>query len=350
MSDDDIKTAIKARTAGEAAKRDTAGLEKKHGIMKRHSLGYLYGFLAALLYALISIVAKHLITGGSHPVQITFFQYVFTVSILGIWILLRKPDKLRCSIQKIGCFALLGIFGGGSTNLLFYSALKYLDAGIASMLLFLHPVFITVFFAVTKIKALKPVNYFCVIIAASGAAVVLDVFSGTMSFSAVGVLFGMLSGGTYAFYNIYADLKLKEEEPNVINFYACIAAMFLTMAMLAFSGIGFKVEVSTLPSIFFLAVFSGVLPAYCFFKALQYIGSEKVSVISSVELPLTLTLAFLFLKEHMKPFQLFGIILIVLATVVLHRNEGGGGADTIADTDTEHSFFENWKGGGTNDN
>jgi len=314
-------------------KEDSAG-----GAIKQYTFGYLYGFLAALLYALVSVVAKHLITGGNHPVQITFFQYVFTVSILGTWILLRKPDGLRCSIQKIGCFALLGIFGGGSTNLLFYSALQYLNAGIASMLLFLHPVLITIFFAVTRIKVLKPVNYFCVMIAASGAAIVLDVFSDTINFSAAGILFGILSGGTYAFYNIFADLKLKEEDPNVINFYACVAAMLLTMAILAFSGIGFQVEMNTLPSIFFLAVFSGVLPAYCFFKALQYIGSEKVSVISSVELPLTLVLAFLLLKESMKPFQIFGIALIVLATVVLHRNEGEG-------AEAEPALISDLKGG-----
>lgn len=290
--------------------------------IKNHTIGYLYAFLAALLYALVSIVAKHLISGGIHPVQATFYQYVFTVAILGLWILLRKPAGFRCSLRKIGYFALLGIFGGGSTNLLFYSALQYLDAGIASMLLFLHPVFITVFFAVTKIKALKPVNYFCVAIAACGAAIVLDIFTGSLLFSAAGIIFGILSGTTYAFYNIFADLKLKEDEPNVINFYACTSAMILTMLMLAFSGIGFEVKATALPSIFFLSVFSGVLPAYCFFKALQYIGSEKVSVISSVELPLTLILAFIVLKEQMKPFQLFGILLIVAATAVLHRNEG----------------------------
>lgn len=290
--------------------------------MKHHTYGYLYALLAAFLYALVAIIAKHLISGGTHPFQVTFYQYVFTVLILAAWLLIRNPSSLRCSAKQIGSFALLGVVGGGCTNLLLYSALQYLDAGIGSMLLFLHPVFITVFFAVTRLKPIKWINYFCVLIAVCGAAIVLDIFSDTLSFSAAGVVFGILSAVTYAFYNIFADLKLKAEEPNVINFYACTASLFLTMGMLLIKGVGFSVEPAALPPIFFLAAFSGVLPAYCFFKALQYIGSEKVSVVSSVELPLTLIMAFTVLKEHMKPFQLFGVLLIVAATVLLHRSEG----------------------------
>ncbi|HVI39314.1 MAG TPA: DMT family transporter, partial [Anaerovoracaceae bacterium] len=249
--------------------------------MRQHTYGYLYAILAAFLYAMVAVVAKNLVTGGTHPLQITFYQYLFTISILGTWLLIRKPSALRCDVKRICSFALLGIIGGAGTNLLFYSALQYLDAGISSMLLFLHPVFITVFFAVTKIKTMKPINYFSVLIAACGAAIVLDVFSDSLNFSAIGIALGILSGVTYAFYNIFADLKLKSEDPNVINFYACFSSMLFTMVLLFSSGIGFSVKLTVLPSIFFLAGFSGVLPAYFFFKALQYIGSEKVSVISS---------------------------------------------------------------------
>ena len=115
----------------------------------------------------------------------------------------------------------------------------------------------------------------------------------------------------------------------MINFYACTASMLFTMTLLIGSGIGFQVEPAALPSILFITTFSGVLPVYCFFKALQYIGSEKVSVISCVELPLTLIMAFTVLKEHMKPSQLFGVVLIVLATFLLHRNEKPEAAEEV---------------------
>lgn len=289
--------------------------------MKHNTYGYIYAVLAAFFYALIAIIGKGLVSGGTHPLQVTFYQYVFTILILGILLLLRKPSALRCNAKQLGAFALLGIIGGACTNLLFYSALQYLDAGIASMLLFIHPVYITIFFAVTKIRAMKSINYFTVLLAVAGAAIVLNIFSSSLNLSALGITLGLLSGVSYAFYSIFADLKLKSEDPNIINFYACTSALLFTAVLLAISGIGFSVKLTDLPSIFFLAGFSGILPVFFFFKALQYIGSEKVSVIASVELPMTLLMAFTFLREHMQPIQLFGVVLIIISTVLLHYNE-----------------------------
>ncbi|MBR0599362.1 DMT family transporter [Sinanaerobacter chloroacetimidivorans] len=289
--------------------------------MRNHTYGYIYAILAAFFFALIAIIGKGLVSGGTHPLQVTFYQYVFTILILGIWLSARKSSALRCNAKQLRSFALLGVIGGAGTNLLFYSALQYLDAGISSMLLFVHPVYITIFFAVTRIRTMKPLNYFSVLLAVSGAAIVLDIFSGALRLSPIGISLGILSGVSYAFYNIFADLKLKSEDPNIINFYACISAMIFTLVLLLFSGIGFTVDYKDLPSIFVLAGFSGILPVYFIFKALQYIGSEKVSVIASVELPMTLIMAFTFLGERMRPIQLFGVLLIIISTILLHYHE-----------------------------
>ena len=292
--------------------------------MKHSTYGYIYAVLAAFFFALIAIIGKGLVTGGTHPLQVTFYEYLFIILLLGGWLMFRKPHALKCGRKKFLYFILLGVVGGAGTNLLFYSALQYLDAGITSMLLFIHPVYITLFFAVTKIRSMKPIHYLSVFIAVCGAAIVLDVFSVSRSFSTSGILLGILSGVCYAFYNIFADLKLKSEDPNVINFYACIGALSFITIVTAFSGVGFCIRLSDLPPIFFLAGFSGILPVYFIFRALQFIGSEKVSVIASVELPITLIMAFSFLKEHMKPIQLFGVLLIITSTVLLHHTEKEG--------------------------
>lgn len=289
--------------------------------MKNYTYGYLYAIAAAFFFALIAIIGKDLVSGGTHPFQITFYQYVFTVLILGIWLLIRKPDALRCNVKQLRSFAVLGLIGVAGTNLFFYSALQYLNAGVTSMLLFISPVYITIFFSVTKIRRMKPINYLSVLMTISGAAIELNVFSGSFSLSVLGIMLGAMSGAAYAFYNIFADLKLKSEDPNVINFYACFSAFFVTLILLIIMDIGFVVKLNDLSSIFFLTGFSGILPIYFTFKALQFIGSEKVSVIASVELPMTLVMAFVFLKEHMSLIQIFGVLLIIISIALLHYNE-----------------------------
>ena len=109
--------------------------------MRHHTYGYIYAILAAFFFALIAIIGKGLVSGGTHPFQVSFYQYLFTILILGIWLYLRKPSALRCDRKRFLAFALLGVFGGGATTLLFYSALQYLDAGVTSMLLFINPVY-----------------------------------------------------------------------------------------------------------------------------------------------------------------------------------------------------------------
>ncbi len=289
--------------------------------MKNHTFGYFYAILAGFFFALIAIIGKGLISGGMHPFQVTFYQYIFITLILGAWLFLRKKSALHCDAKRLRSFALLGIIGGAGTNLFFYSALQYLGAGMTSMLLFVSPIYVTLFFAATKIRIMKPINYFSVLIAVIGAALVLDVFSGALHLSAKGIVLGALSGVTYAFFNVFVDVKLKSEDPNVIIFYTSIFALFFTFILLLFKDIGLTVRLMDLPSIIFLASFSGILPIYFIFKALQYVGSEKVSVIASVELPMTLIMAFVFLGEHMRFIQVFGISLIILSTVLLHYNE-----------------------------
>lgn len=301
--------------------RDDEPKVTKDERMKQHTYGYIYAVIAAFLYALIAIIGKDLISGGTHPLQVTFYQYLFTVLMLGAGLLIRKPAKLRDGAKKLHLFAMLGIIGGGGTTLLFFFTLQYLDAGVSSMLLFIHPVYITLFFAITKIKKLNLTNYISVFITVIGAAIVLDVFSGSLKLSAIGIILGILSGMTYAFYNVFADLKLKAEDPNVINFYASTSSLLLSALLTAASGVGFSVSYNDLLPILFLAGFSGILPAYFIFTALHYIGSEKVSVVASVELPMTLIMAFTILGEHMKPVQLFGVVLIILAAVLLHYHE-----------------------------
>ena len=80
----------------------------KGDTMRHHTYGYIYGILAAFFYALVAIVAKPLVMGGTHPFQVTFYQYLFTILILGIWISVRNRSAFRCDLKKDRCFCIAG--------------------------------------------------------------------------------------------------------------------------------------------------------------------------------------------------------------------------------------------------
>jgi hypothetical protein len=71
--------------------------------MRKHTYGYLYAILASFLYSLVAVVAKTLVTGGTHPIQVTFYQYLFTIMIVGTWIY-QEQESVPGRPKNAMCF------------------------------------------------------------------------------------------------------------------------------------------------------------------------------------------------------------------------------------------------------
>lgn len=86
------------------------------------------------------------------------------------------------------------------------------------MLLFTHPVLVSVYFVATKSKKITLTNNTSLLTAVSGSVLVINLFNIDLTKTPLaGILFGLAASAAYAFYNIYADLKLKDFDPLVIT-------------------------------------------------------------------------------------------------------------------------------------
>jgi drug/metabolite transporter (DMT)-like permease len=187
------------------------------------------------------------------------------------------------------------------------------------MLLFLHPLLITIFFAITKIKHMNYQNYIAIFLALIGSMTVLDLlFIKLEEISLFGIYLGLMAAVCYAFYNVFADLKLKEIEANSINLFGSLFGSLFTLVVIFVSNTPFSVSISNMPSIFLLSSLSGILPVYFIFKSLKHIGSERVSVIMTLELPMTFLIAYIVFGDLIKVRQMGGIALIIFSTMLLH--------------------------------
>ena len=68
-----------------------------------------------------------------------------------------------------------------------------------------------------------------------------------------------------------------------------------------------------------MSIFCNVTPIFFLFKGMIMIGSEKASIIGVSELPSTLIIAFLVLGETMDILQVVGILFVILAVLVLQK-------------------------------
>ncbi len=287
--------------------------------------GYVYAVVASALYALISVLGKLIFSEGVNPLSLVFYQYAITTVILAVGIRLIQPGLFRVSGTQLKQLGMQGILGAFATNMFFFFALEYLNAGIASMLLFTNPVFVTLFFSITGIKVLKRVNYIALAMAMAGSVLVLNLFGSRVgSLPLIGILLGLGSSLAYAFLNIYADLRMTAMSPYTVSFYTNLYGMAASGAVvLAVNGGVPAISTVALFYIVMMVLVAGIMPVIFFYKSVALIGSERTSIVATMELPFTLLTAFLVLGERLNLLQGVGVLLVMGAAVFLHWGDHG---------------------------
>ena len=108
--------------------------------------GFTYGAVAAASYGMNPLFALPLYGAGMSVDSVLFYRYFFAVVMLGI---LMKVKKQSFALKKADILplAVMGLLFSFSSFFLFESY-NYMDAGIASTILFVYPVLVAIIMAV----------------------------------------------------------------------------------------------------------------------------------------------------------------------------------------------------------
>lgn len=290
--------------------------------MRSTNIGYMYVFLAASFFAFIGVLGKDLINLGIAPLDLIILQYGATVLIMFAYFAVTDIKVLKLTKHEIKSILIQGIIGSSGTTIFFYLALEWVNAGIASMLLFTHPVLISIYFLVSKTKKINVINNSALVLAILGSIMVINILSFNMSVTPIiGILFGLAASASYAFFNIYAELEFKEARPLVTTFY-CSGVILITALLIhpGFFTFNFELSWNTMFYIVRLAIIAGILPVVFLYNGITLVGADKASIVATVELPITVLLAFVILGEKMDMIQVIGILFII-ASIILLQNE-----------------------------
>ena len=104
--------------------------------MKRQTIGFINGAIAAASYGTNPLFALPLYAGGIGVNSVLFYRYAFAVIIYGIWLKFVKKVSLKITFKEFVPLFFLGLFFSLSSLTLF-EAFKYIEAGIACTILFI---------------------------------------------------------------------------------------------------------------------------------------------------------------------------------------------------------------------
>ena len=270
--------------------------------------GYLLGALAAASYGTNPLFALPLLHAGIDAYSVLFVRYAFALPMLALMMVGRGRGFGLRRGQLLPLVALGLLMAASSLTL--YVSYAYIGAAIASTLLFIYPILVTIIMAVFFHEKTSALTVVCIVMATSGIALLYRGDGGEV-LSPTGLLLVFLSALSYAIYLVWVNAKGIREIPTLkLTFYVIFFGLFL---------FAFRFDAAST-----FAVLNGrpllwlsALSLLCTSAAIQRIGSTPVAILGALEPVTAVAIAVLLFNEVLTPRLALGMLLVIVAVTLI---------------------------------
>ena len=278
--------------------------------------GFILGAIAAASYGMNPLFTLPLYSAGMSVDTVLFYRYSLAVIGLGI---LMKFQKQSFAIKKVDVLPLciMGLLFAFSSLFLFMSY-NYMDAGIASTILFVYPVLVAIIMAVVFKEKVSPITMFSIALAFVGISMLCK-SPGGQTLSLVGITFVFLSSLSYAIYIVGVNRSSLKDMPIAkLTFYVLLFGLSVYVVRLKFCT---ELQLIPTPMLWVnavsLAVFPTVISLVTMTKAIHYIGSTPTAILGALEPVTALFFGVLVFGEQLTPRIILGILMVITAVTLI---------------------------------
>lgn len=274
--------------------------------------GYLLGAIAAATYGMNPLFALPLYADGMDADSVLLFRYLFAVPMLGAMILVRGRS-FKVSGHDALRLVFMGIMVAVSSLALFLSY-NYMEAGIASTLLFVYPILVALIMVLFYKERLSLLTAVCIVLAISGIALLYRGGDGT-TLSLAGTLLVFLSALTYAIYIVGVNhSSLKDVATLTVTFYVlAFGVTVFLVRILAGDGLSMPTKWYLWGNLLALALFPTAISFLCTTSAIKYIGSTPTAILGALEPVTAVVIGITVFGEGFTLREGVGLVLIVTA-------------------------------------
>lgn len=279
--------------------------------------------LGATSYGMLAPFVKMAYDEGFTTPEVTIAQYLY--GILGILIIngfqkIKKGnDVVNASKKNIFQLMLAGT-SLGMTSVFYYLAIKYIPVSIAIILL-MQTVWMGVAFeTILEKKRPSTQKIVSVLIVLIGTALATNITQEKVDFEWAGIVLGLLSAASFTGTMLTANRVATHVSPAQRSLF-----MLLGGTVIAF-GFAFATQTATFNMEILmkwgivLALFGTIIPPLLFNSGFPLTGMGLGSILSALELPVSVLMAYFLLDEKVTAIQWLGIVLIILAIVIMNVN------------------------------
>ena len=285
--------------------------------------GVLLIALGASSYGMLATFVKMAYSEGFTTPEVTIAQ--FTYGILGIVLIntiQKSQNKNQATIASTKTIIQLMVAGTslGMTSVFYYLAVKYIPVSIAIVLL-MQTVWMGVLFEMLLEKkipsAQKIISVFVVLV---GTALATNIIEDKLVTDWRGIVLGLLSAASFTTTMFTANRVGIGVSSAQRSLFMLLGGAVIVIGFAIANQTGdFQFEIFAKWGIV-LALFGTIIPPLLFNAGFPLTGIGLGSIVSALELPVSVLMAYFLLNENINTWQWIGIVLIILAIVIMNIN------------------------------
>lgn len=230
-----------------------------------------------------------------------------------------KPLRQARDVMSLVVFSLFGVI---VLQYSFFTAIHKSNAATATILQFLAPVFLVIYFSLVTKKRPNTLSLFSLGLSLVGTFLLVTGGDVTqLSMSVEGFIWGLLAGFFGAFYIVQPRrLLVKYGTTLIIGWGMLIGGVLfqfiypMWIGYPTFDGI-------TLLGIAFVIVFGTIFSYMCLLKSTDYIPAQFASLLTSFEPLSSALLSSLFLGVVLTKIEMLSMCIIIFSVFLLSKNE-----------------------------
>jgi drug/metabolite transporter (DMT)-like permease len=279
--------------------------------------------LGATSYGMMATFVKMAYTEGFTTAEVTTAQFILGISgilLINAFQKVKHKENVVKATTKNICNLMLAGTSLGMTSLFYYLAVKYIPVSIGIVLL-MQTVWMGVLLEMVlekKIPSLQKI--IAVFIVLVGTVLATNILNNIIALDWRGIGWGILAAASFTTTMFTANRVAVEISSAQRSLY-----MLLGGAVIVFS---FALATQNTPfnfSIFLkwgivLALFGTIIPPMLMNAGFPLTGIGLGSIVSALELPVSVMMAFVLLDEKVIFLQWIGIVLIIFAIIIMNIN------------------------------
>lgn len=283
--------------------------------------GFLLSAIAGVLWAITGVIGQFLFEQkGVVPTWLVSYRLLSAGSLLLIYLKCTKGEILEVWHDKSDAklLVLYSVTGMMMVQFSFFKAVETSNAGTATVLQYLNPAMMLLFFAVTR--GIRPAlnESIAVCMALIGIFFVStggDVHNLTLSFE--GLSWGLACAMFTCVYAILPIRLLRKYDPRAICGWGMLIGGIVLTAVVRPWTIDTTVDIAVIASMGFLVIFGTILPFCASLISIPLIGPINTNLLSSVEPIVAAIIAYFMLGTIFTLGEILGFVLIIGTIFIL---------------------------------